>query len=143
MTHEAERAVNAALQFEGKKDALRQTQDGGVKVTFSINPVDMPPSLYADAMGQRYMIVIVPLNDDETPRQTEKPKNYTAAAKLLAQNEAFQKYAVARHEGPCDPEDWIEFKCGVKSCSQIIYGTEAGKKFAALYAEFQEHLRWG
>lgn len=142
-----------AVHCEVKKDGLRQTQDGGIKVTFSIHPDDMPASLYSDPMGQRYMLAIVALNDDETPRHTEnKTKNYTAAAKLLAKDRQFWEYLCMAHplsfvSGQMIDESLVEDKierlCGVKSCAEIKDGTEAGRKFAALYAEFQEHLRWG
>lgn len=71
MTYEAEQAVEIAYRLEGKKDSLRQTQDNGVKVTFSIHPQDMHPALYSDPMGQRYVIVIVPIDDNEQPKQNE------------------------------------------------------------------------
>jgi len=70
MTDLSSQARAAAYEFEAKKHALRQTQDGGVSVTLNINPVDMPASLYQDAMGQRYAVVMVPIMDDETPRPT-------------------------------------------------------------------------
>src|SRR5687768_25811 len=63
--------MTLTYQMEIKKDALRQTQSGDTKVTFTIHPADMPQELYADQMGQRYMAVLVPLNDDETPKLNE------------------------------------------------------------------------
>jgi len=83
MTIEAEIAKDVGYKFECKKDGLSQLQNGSIKVVLTINPVDMPQELYNDTMGQRYIAVLVPLNDDETPREepqetpvpsTEKPK---------------------------------------------------------------------
>lgn len=151
MTYEAEQAKKVGYQFEAKKDALRQTQGSGVKVTLSIQPHDMPPQLYGDAMGQRYVCVIVPINDDETPRLVpattdtpDKPKSYAGQAKMLAKEDAFQKFvAMEKKQNSCygegEAEQWIEHVCAVKSCSELIEGTEAGKKFKRLQAEY---LSW-
>lgn len=70
--NQAQKAVNASYKFECKKDGLRQNQDGSAKVTFNIHPDDMPADLWRDPMGQRYMAVLVPLEDDETPRDKNK-----------------------------------------------------------------------
>lgn len=161
MTYEAEVAREVSYQFECKKDALRQVQDGGVKVTFTINPLDMPAALYGDPMGQRYMAVIVPVNGDETPRgepEEQTKKNYTASAKMLTQNEKFHQFIsdTGRQEQARKQlkiphprvfpsasglaHGAIYSACGVTSCADIKDGTEAGRKFARLYAEFQEWL---
>lgn len=173
MTNEAEIAKRASYKFECKKDGLKQNQDGGIKVVFTIHPNDMPQALYSDEMGQRYVAVLVPLNEDETPRLApassapaevkgntdalvtpsssaqggDKPKNYTAAAKLLALDLNFRKYAARNYPGIfvldlSMGEEHIEKYCGVTSCKDIKDGTEAGKKFARLYAEFQEWERF-
>ncbi|WP_331300320.1 hypothetical protein [Methylobacterium oryzae] len=68
MTAEAAIAIDVAYDIECKKHGLRQSQQGDVTVTFTMNPDDMPPQLYKDAMGQRYRMFLIPLNDDETPR---------------------------------------------------------------------------
>ncbi len=65
---EAEKAIEVSYQFECKKDSLKQVQSGDIKVTFTIHPNDMPPELYTDAMGCRYMAVIVPIGDNEEAR---------------------------------------------------------------------------
>lgn len=139
MTYEAEIAKQVSYKFECKKDALRQVQDGGVKVTLMINPVDMPPALYGDLMGQRYMAVLVPLNDDETPM--EKPKSFAGQAKVLAKDEAFGRYVISLKGGNAyegEAEQYLKFVCGVESCSEIIDGTEAARKLKQLQAKFIE-----
>ena len=144
MTAEALTAVKNGYQMEIKKDALKQVQSGDVKVTFTINPEDMPSELYSDPMGQRYMAVIVPLNDDETPR--EKSKSYAQQAKMLAKDLNFGDYwkSTVNIRGGHPPrfelmEEFIEEKCGVKSCSELIEGTEAARKFKNLQ---REYLQW-
>lgn len=68
MTIEAHLARREALQFECKQDAIRKNQDGTVKLTLTISPTDFPTALMGDPMGQRYVAVLVALNDDETPK---------------------------------------------------------------------------
>lgn len=68
MTYESLKAKDVGYQIEMVKDSLKQVQSGAIKVTFTIHPNDMPPELYTDAMGQRYMAVIVPIGDNEEPR---------------------------------------------------------------------------
>lgn len=72
MTYEAEIAKDVAVNFEAKKHALTQKQNGDWKVTFTVKHEDMPAILSQDLMGQRYQVVIVALNDDETPRDVPK-----------------------------------------------------------------------
>lgn len=142
----AKLAKEIAYSFEAKKDALKQSQKGGIRVTFKINPEDMPPELYTDPMGQRYVVAIVPKNDDETPRlpKPEKPKSFAGQAKMMAKEEEFTQF-MQRHENDLTPhcavtnEDEIRRKCGVTSCSEIINGTEAGNQFKALQASY---LNW-
>jgi len=134
-TVESIQAKNAALQFECKKDGLRQTQDGGVKVTFNVNPTDMPKELYTDVMGQRYMCVIVPLNDDETPR--EKPISHAGDGKALLRSEGFYQYCKYRQWDMSKPlETHMKATVGIKSCKELVEGSDAWERFKAFRKDF-------
>lgn len=67
----AELASAAALAFECKKDSMRQNQDGTWKVTFTLQPMDVPRSLTEAMPGTRYQAVIVAIGDDEMPLKPE------------------------------------------------------------------------
>lgn len=67
MTIEGEMARDLAVNFECKKDALRQNQDGSWKLTVNIHPDEFPPSLTMNAMGQRYVCALVAIDDNEQP----------------------------------------------------------------------------
>lgn len=54
------------LQFEVKKDALRQTQAGLWKITFTVHPDDMPLDLAKAPMGAHYVCVLAPADYDPT-----------------------------------------------------------------------------
>jgi hypothetical protein len=66
MDHAATARANA-LHCEAKKHAYRQTQDG-VVVSFVLHPQDIPDNLATAPLGTRYMIALVEVNDDETPK---------------------------------------------------------------------------
>jgi uncharacterized OB-fold protein len=60
-------ARESALHCEAKKHSYRQTQDG-VVLSFVLHPQDVPSSLATAALGTRYILALVELNDDETPK---------------------------------------------------------------------------
>jgi hypothetical protein len=64
---EAEKAVENAISFEAKKDALTQKQNGDFKVGFVLAGTDMDQRFALAPMGTRYLVTVVELNDDETP----------------------------------------------------------------------------
>lgn len=63
----ADLALAAALPFEGKKDCARQVQSGDWKLTLTVSSVDMPVAVITAPPGTRYQVVVVPIDDDETP----------------------------------------------------------------------------
>ena len=64
---------NMAEHFEAKKYAYRQTKDG-VVLSFVLHPDDIPPDMAVSAIGSRYMVACVQINDQEEPVQA-KAKN--------------------------------------------------------------------
>ena len=60
-------ARQRALNCEAKKHAYRQTQDG-VVVSFVLHPQEVPDDLATAPLGTRYVLAMVALNDDETPK---------------------------------------------------------------------------
>jgi hypothetical protein len=132
MGYEAELARSIAVSFECKKDGLRQNQDGGVRLTLNIHPNDMPASLYTQPMGQRYVVSVVPIGDDDAP-QIDEPKGKSKAGegKLLAQDAEFKRYSGAENA-----ESWMKNYIGIKSCSELIEGSEAYNRFVNLRKDF-------
>lgn len=148
MTYESEMAIKASYRLEAKKDGLKQVQSGDVKLTLTISANDMPTDLYSDPMGQRYVVAMVPVQDDETPRispaqDEKKPKSYAGQAKMLAQDGDFQEFLHQEREySPADTshaEIYIEDYCGITTCADIIDGTAAGDLFKDLRAKY---LSW-
>lgn len=72
--HSTEALANA-LQIEVKKDSLRQNQDGTFKLTLTMHrddlkdaPVPLVQSMIMSDPGTRYMLFLVELEDDGTPK---------------------------------------------------------------------------
>lgn len=167
MTIQAEIAKDVAIQFESKLDALRRNQDGTVKLTLTIHPQDFPIQLMSDPMGQRYVCVMVAINEDDTPREIpavkmkasletagtspqkapEEPKNssgrwedmpYTQRAGIKCSDEMFWNFLGVQNEYEAIQE--VYKRCGVTSRRNIIKGTDSGAKFDAMMDNYQEWL---
>ncbi len=68
----AEKAVANAIPLEIKKDAMRQTQSGDWKITFTVQAADMDQRLTSAAMGTRFQAALVEVGDDEQPKERGK-----------------------------------------------------------------------
>lgn len=69
MTLEAHIARDVALQMEVKLDRLsRDSKTGSIKLGLTVHPDNFPQQLITDPMGQRYVCVLVAVNEDETPK---------------------------------------------------------------------------
>jgi hypothetical protein len=60
-------AREAASHCEARKIAYRQTKEG-VVISFVLHPDEVPDSVATAALGTRYVLALVELNDDETPK---------------------------------------------------------------------------
>lgn len=56
------------IHCEVRKISYRQSKDG-VVVSFVIHPNDVPQTLATAELGSRYMLALVQLNDDESPKE--------------------------------------------------------------------------
>ena len=72
----AERAIANAIPLEIKKDAMRQTQSGDWKITFTVQAADMDQRLTSAAMGTRFQAALVEVGDDEQPKEPKKPMDW-------------------------------------------------------------------
>lgn len=162
---QAELAKEIAYRMEAKKDGLRQTQTGDVKLTFTIHPQDMHANLYSDPMGQRYVLVAVPIDDNDSPlpptvnsgpdnsvKAGGKPVTdsssagreprkwgdipYVEQAGILSQDQRFWRYT--QSDSAESAAQAIRLACGVKSRKEILPGTYAGRLFDDLCKGYQD-----
>jgi hypothetical protein len=75
MTDIATRARELALSVEAKKHALRQQQDGCWILTMKVHQNDMPEQIMKAAMGQRYVLAMVAVDDNEEPKEVLPPES--------------------------------------------------------------------
>ena len=61
------------VSFEAVKTSMMQDKNG-TNIRLTIHPDDVPQELHKDWVGSRYMVVMVKLNDDDTP-DTREDKN--------------------------------------------------------------------
>jgi len=54
------------INFEAVKTSMMQDKNG-TNIRLTIHPNDVPAELHKDWVGSRYMVVMVKLNDDDTP----------------------------------------------------------------------------
>jgi hypothetical protein len=78
---EANRARAAALHFEAVLDGFSKIKKGEegrtVKVTLSVNPIDVPQQLSLADLGTRWTVAMVEMDDDEQPINHEQKADVT------------------------------------------------------------------
>jgi len=96
----ADHARNNAISLEAKKDALSQRQSGDWRVSFTVQGIDMDTRLTQAPMGTRYAMVLVEINDDETPvnRKGVMPDTKSSVQRLDARPQPTQPQAGAKRE---------------------------------------------
>lgn len=59
-----------AAHCEAKLHGFRRTQDG-IVVSFVLHPQEVPQCLALDPLGQRYMLAVAQIGDDEQPASSQ------------------------------------------------------------------------
>lgn len=99
--------------------------------------------------GQRFMAVLVELNDDDTPVVQEKKGGpLSKSAAQLCENERFQEFLRAGYPLPPDGMKYasrsedaaarIRFACAIQSRAEFDHNPEAAKRFHELMREYRE-----
>ena len=65
-----QKAEIAGREFEAVKLSLAHRSDG-YRLTLVVQPDDVDQRIFTDLIGQRYMVVMVPIGDDEQPKVTK------------------------------------------------------------------------
>lgn len=79
------------IQFEAVKLALKQDKNGYV-LTLLMHPDEVPEDILRDFVGARYQVVMVRLNEDQTPYPRKKPNGVVSAAGILCRNKRFWEW---------------------------------------------------
>lgn len=135
------------IQFEAKKHALRQTQDGSVTISLNIHPDDVDPRLLMAPMGKVFQVVMV--DPDDLPQQQEQAHEakdtLTQQAAIMSQGERWMEFVNTAYRGHNfkNGADAMRRLCGVTSRSLIKHGTPAAEAFSRLKADFEAFLKHG
>ena len=143
----AEKARAAAMQFESKKDGLKQLQSGEWTLSMKVHADDVPAGLLTAPMGTRYQVVIVELGDDEQPveqKPAEDNHRLSRQAAMLCGDTLFtqfisemmkRKYII--NQIPNDVAECVRRHCQVQSRSEFDTDPEAAKRWRDLHADFE------
>jgi hypothetical protein len=152
----ADKARNAAISLEAKKDALAQRQSGDWKVSFTVQAADMNARLTSAPMGTRFAMVLVEIGDDEEP--VDRPEILARPRPDTAKRD-WRDLLPSQQAGiRCDEpsfvaflreqrsDDWIETRepaecvrliCGVTSRSELTTNQKARVIWHQLDEQFQ------
>ncbi len=134
-------------QFEAVKLGMRHTKDGHI-LALAINPDDTPDDIMRDRLGQRYMVVLVRINDHEMPVASPDQEEGIRAVKLagaLCSDPEFQMWMVTSDFANDATEDeaaqGVRTFCGVKSRAELRMNKTARMKLAKLRDMFTTSYR--
>lgn len=130
------------IQFEGIKVALKQDKTGYV-LTLSMHPDDIPETLLRDFVGARYQVVMVRLDNVESPidRQEEFASDRAIRISgMLCRDPKFWEYLFSKREiSTKDYESatqWLRFFLELESRSQLKTNVEAQNRLDILYRDY-------
>lgn len=140
------------LDFEAVKYSMAQNKDG-VKLTLLVHPSDCPQDLMSAWVGDRFQVVMVRLNDDDTPSiplNKEEGERAVVAAGFLCRDERFQKF-LSRISSPFEDEIFnsedasrvLREQLQIESRADLKTNESARKKFNELKNEFELAIRKG
>lgn len=136
---------DAAIHFEANKVAFKQDKNG-FSLTLGIHPNEVKSALTQHPIGQRYIVAIVAIGDDEQPLTTVQQQTgmqRVRQAALLCKDQLFQKYmfemGYAADESEESAAEALRVTLGVKTRAEISENETAQHK---LQAAFENFRRW-
>jgi len=96
--------------------------------------------------GQRFMVAVTLIGDDEQPERPPKPNSLVRSAGMVCKSDDFQRFVVGRTEEDFKTADereeqaaqYVREWCGVASRRQIDQDHEAARRFGELMALYRE-----
>lgn len=135
---------DAAINFEAVKISLKQDKTG-IILTLAIHPNEVPPSLFTDWVGSRYVAALVKLDDEDKPVEPPDAAEGRKAIQIagaLCKRPEFQSWMVSQGMVfDASEEAAAAAMCdvlGVDSRAELKTNTEARK---ALYDLVEEYKR--
>jgi hypothetical protein len=129
---QAAAAVKNAIKFEAKKDGLQQRQGGDWVLRLTLAAIDMDQRITQAPMGTRYQVVIVEINDDETPvdhhameRDKWRDLGPVRQAGIRCKDPIFWAYLTEEMQTPVRTEE--EAAVAVRFICQVTSRSDLGK----------------
>jgi len=136
-----------STKVEVVKVGMRHTKDGHI-FSMAINPHDTPAELMRDPVGQRYLAVLVRLNDQDEPvssKENEDGKKAVALAGTLCHDASFQEWLAATGEiddmSEAAASVWLRKRLKVTSRKDLKVDDQARRRLDDVRAEFIEYRR--
>jgi len=136
----------AGREFEAVKYALAHRSDG-YRLTLVVQPDDVDQRIFTDLIGQRYMVVMVPIGDDEQPKVSErevKRDRLMVSAHTLTKQPEFWRFLEAETVffGDVASEETaaiaLREALGIGSRSELKDNERARDLFEGMIAEFEQ-----
>jgi len=126
-------------QFEAVKINMSQNR-GGYILTLAVHPDEVPEEIFRDFVGSRYQVVMVRLNDDNTPLNRDLYKDPVKMAGILCKDPLFQEYLFRTFHIPDQTETntvvWLRKELGILSRAELKDNKEACLKLFSIQEEF-------
>lgn len=138
---------DAAINFEAVKVSLKQDKSG-IILTLAIHPNEVPPSLFTDWVGSRYVAALVKLDDEDKPVEpadVSEGKKAVQIAGALCREPKFQKWLVSKGMAFDASEraaaDAVCEMAGIESRSELKSDADARKTFLNIVDRFKGDTR--
>jgi hypothetical protein len=142
----AERRVEdaklAGIQFEALKVHYRQTKDGN-HLGLLLSAHDTPAEIVLAAVGQRFMCVLVPIDQAEqpmVPKEKRDTEEWIRVAGIIGNDPDFRQWAVDHDLAPSlhaeDAAQAIRDYCRVASRTEFRSRPEALERFRHLHTAY-------
>lgn len=130
-----------AIPLEVKKDGLQQRQDGSWMLRLKVHPQDSMKHVADAPMGQRYMLAMVALDDNEEPKQRKSWNELTPSvqAALKCGDPEFQAFLNVDTEEAAAVK--VRERCGVQSRRDLTLNQLAAAAWETLCADFFAYQR--
>jgi hypothetical protein len=134
---------DAAINFEAVKISLKQDKTG-IILTLAIHPNEVPPSLFTDWVGSRYVAALVKLDDEDKPVEPAdamEGRKAVQVAGALCKRPEFQNWLVG--QGiifDASEEDAAGAVCdivGISSRAELKTNAAARKQFYEIVDKFK------
>ena len=135
-----------AAHFEAVKISMSQSKDGTV-LRLGLHPDDVPPSLYSDWVGSRYMVAMVRLDEQEQPvemNNRSEIEKIKASCGALCRNPKFQKWVLLDTSADVNEKntvDELKRRLGIESRAEFDNNVHARMGFIDMREEFTEWLK--